>query len=1359
MKKSGTTILSLLLAAELALVPAWGGAPAAAAAVQQQGTPYNADGSYNVNVPHIIVNQVYGGGDADTTGGYFSSGYIELYNPLDTDVDLSGWSLQYSDPSMNGAWSRLALSGTIKAHSSYLITDSKNNTSFQSDISGTGDQTWDGLLFNNKGVKVVLLSNTDLLTAVNPFESKSAAYVDMIGTAGNDKGSVIDGYEGDYPTGKEEGTSKQKSVRRADFADTDNNKKDLKQISFDSLDAAAMNLMKPHSSRDGAWGVKAPALGVATSLLPKATAGSQYTVALSVYGGIQPYSFTANGLPEGLKLDPSTGIISGTPLAAGTSTVSYTVYDSSAAPARVTGTLSLVVGKPAPDPKQDLISVTKIGGYSVGTTSEDGGVAEIVRYNRDNGRFYLVNGSAHPATVDIVNLKDGVHPEKEASINIEVLAETGGFSYGDLTSVDVNTATKRIAVAVQEADAMKNGKVLVLDYGGQLLEMFEAGIQPDMVKYTSDGRYILTADEAEPRTLAGDPEGSITIIDTLTNAVRLVKFDNPAVIDDLVHIRGAADPETKLITGKGAKEDAVRDLEPEFIELSEDQKTAYISLQENNAIAAVDIASGKLLWVKGLGLKDLSLPHNALDLQRDNLISLENVPFYGVYMPDGISQYTVNGKTYLFTANEGDATEWDSKENASTIGKMKGLLNSESDAAKFLAGTTKYDSVEVMSDMGHDGIYLYGGRSFSIWDASSMKQVYDSGSDFEQITAERLPAYFNASNSNTTMDSRSTKKGPEPEYVKTGKVGNKALAFIGLERIGGLMTYDVTNPEQPEFVNYINTREFTPKNNIETDTGPEGIEFIAADDSPTGLPLVLVANEVGGTVAIYQLNVTTLSLNKAVLSMQAGGTTEVLTADVQPAGGTAAELIWSSSDSAVAAVDQAGKVTPLAAGTAVISVYSADGYGLAEAQVTVSAANPVVSLPGSGTPSGSTVPVPAPAAEPAVSPAGGKAVVEVAAEVDAEGNSSYPVSLEDVTAALESLKGSAAHELLFRTAAADTAGTAVLNVPAAVWSDISASTVETVTFASHGGTISLDRAAITAIHTAAAGEAVSLTVAKAALASASSLVGTRPVLSLTVKAGSREVSSFGAGGAVVSIPYTLAAGEDLNAVAAYYVTAAGALSVLPASSYDAAAGVLTFKTPHFSVYAVGYNKPVFIDTVSSYAKDSVTYLAARGIISGTSAGQFGLKAQLSRGDAALLLARLAGAGLNTAGAGSFTDVQADDYYAAAVSWASVNGIVNGTGDGRFNPEASVTREQLAVMITRLAEAMNWSLPVSAGAAASFADQASISSYALEAAKAVQQAGILSGQAAADGKVNFAPQASATREETAHLLAKLLKAVQ
>lgn len=437
-------------------------------------------------------------------------------------------------------------------------------------------------------------------------------------------------------------------------------------------------------------------------------------------------------------------------------------------------------------------------------------------------------------------------------------------------------------------------------------------------------------------------------------------------------------------------------------------------------------------------------------------------------------------------------------------------------------------------------------------------------------------------------------------------MGQKALAFVGLERIGGLMTYDVTNPEQPEFVNYINTREFTPKNNLETDTGPEGIEFIAAADSPTGLPLVLVANEVGGTVAIYQLNVTKVTLDKTALSLQAGSTPAVLTAAVLPAGEGAEGLSWSSSNTAVASVDQAGKVTPLTAGTAVISVYSADGYGLAEAQVTVQAADPVISQPGSSPSGGSTTGVTTPAT--AVSTSNGKTVLEVKATVDTAGNSSYPVSAADVTAAVEALKTSAADELVFRTAAGDAAGAATLTIPAAAWTEIAGSTAQTVTFTSGTGSVSLDRAAVSAIRTAAAGEAVSLTIAAANLTTGSSLIGSRPVVSLEVKTGSRNVSSFGTGGAVVSVPYTLAAGEDAAAVVAYYVSPAGGLTVLPASSYNAETGQLTFGTSHFSVYAVGYNKPAFTDTASSYAQDSITYLAARGIISGISAEQFGLKA-------------------------------------------------------------------------------------------------------------------------------------------------------
>lgn len=502
-------------------------------------------------------------------------------------------------------------------------------------------------------------------------------------------------------------------------------------------------------------------------------------------------------------------------------------------------------------PASDALGIRKIASYSVGTSSEDGGVAEIVRYNQDNGKFYLINGSSEPASIDIVPLKASGELTKESTINVQALAEqSSGFTFGDLTSIDINTVTQQIAVAVQEADANKTGKILLLDYAGKLVKEYPTGVQPDMVKFTSDGRYILTADEGEPRVEGIDPEGSVTVVDTKENQVKHVKFDNPAVIDDKVHIRGTANGDG-IITGSGSKADAVTDLEPEYIALSGDEKTAYVSLQENNAIAAIDIAAGKVISVKGLGFKDLSDPRNSLDLVEDGEIRLENVPFLGMYMPDGIDAYTIDGKTYLFTANEGDATEWDGRVGVTKLKDLAGL-NPESKAGQFLkdSGDT-YDDVEVATDMGPDGVYMYGARSFSIWNADDMKQVYDSGNEFEKITSERLPDVFNSNHSKVNKDKRSPKKGPEPEYITVGEVDGKLYAFTGLERIGGVMAYDVTNPEKPQFAAYLNPRDFTKK--LDTDTGPEGLEFIPAEASPTNRPLLLVANEVSGTVAVLEL--------------------------------------------------------------------------------------------------------------------------------------------------------------------------------------------------------------------------------------------------------------------------------------------------------------------------------------------------------------------------------------------------------------------------------------------------------------------------------------------------------------------------
>ncbi|WP_168123123.1 choice-of-anchor I family protein [Paenibacillus sp. HB172176] len=508
---------------------------------------------------------------------------------------------------------------------------------------------------------------------------------------------------------------------------------------------------------------------------------------------------------------------------------------------------------------QDSYTMNKIASFSVGMSNEDGGVAEIVKYNKDNGKFYVVNGSANPPSLEIVSLDPSSSELKlDKSVLVKELSETNGFAFGDLTSVTVNRVNKLVYVAVQAADSGAKGKILALSYDGELVAEYEAGVQPDMIISTTNGKYVLTADEAEPRTgVPGeDGKGSVTIVNTEDGTSVQVYFDNEDVIADDVHIRGEANADG-IIDGPGTKAMAVYDFEPEYITLSEDNGTAYVTLQENNAIAAIDIANHSVKSVKSLGLKDYNDPANALDLRKDKEFKLENVPFYGLYMPDGIASYSVDGKTYLLTANEGDATEWPNLTSAGEVGDLKTMLDPDSEAYKFLQNTEAYDGVEAVTDMGHDGIYMYGGRSFSIWDASSMEQVYDSGSDFEQITYDRVPDFFNTSNSKAKFDDRSEKKGPEPEDVQVGVIGGKTFAFVGLERVGGVMMYDITDPMEPKFASYVNSRVFETADgevNLDTDTGPEGMSFISASDSPTGKPLLLVAFEVGGKVGVYEID-------------------------------------------------------------------------------------------------------------------------------------------------------------------------------------------------------------------------------------------------------------------------------------------------------------------------------------------------------------------------------------------------------------------------------------------------------------------------------------------------------------------------
>jgi hypothetical protein len=168
------------------------------------------------------------------------------------------------------------------------------------------------------------------------------------------------------------------------------------------------------------------------------------------------------------------------------------------------------------------------------------------------------------------------------------------------------------------------------------------------------------------------------------------------------------------------------------------------------------------------------------------------------------------------------------------------------------------NGIDVDGDGDLDKLVAFGGRSFSIIDAYG-NRIYDSGDQLERLIAETLPANFNANHTSNTIDNRSASKGPEPEGVTTALIGEKVYAFVGLERIGGVAVYDVSDPYRPSFVSYENTRDFTksPGQDATTklisggDLGPEGVIVLPSSISPSGVPMVAVANEVSGTIGLF----------------------------------------------------------------------------------------------------------------------------------------------------------------------------------------------------------------------------------------------------------------------------------------------------------------------------------------------------------------------------------------------------------------------------------------------------------------------------------------------------------------------------
>ncbi|WP_224410792.1 choice-of-anchor I family protein [Oscillatoria salina] len=299
--------------------------------------------------------------------------------------------------------------------------------------------------------------------------------------------------------------------------------------------------------------------------------------------------------------------------------------------------------------------------------------------------------------------------------------------------------------------------------------------------------------------------------------------------------------------------------------LPSDKPEGLALLSDGTLAVLNDNDFGQVEGTEAIELGLISFPlGNTLDVSdEDGEINLANYPIFGMVQPDGIDTFAIGGQTYIITANEGDARDYDTFSEEARVADL--VLDPEAfpNAAELqqdevlgrLQVTTELGDID--DDGDYDELYAFGGRSFSIFDEFG-NLVFDSGDDFEQIIAQQLPEFFNSDNDNNdSFDSRSDAKGPEPEGVVTGEIEGRTFAFIGLERVGGVMVYEVTDPQQPEFVQYINNRDFSVDAEAFTagDLGPEGLLFISAEDSPNGEPLLVVANEISGTTTVYEIAV------------------------------------------------------------------------------------------------------------------------------------------------------------------------------------------------------------------------------------------------------------------------------------------------------------------------------------------------------------------------------------------------------------------------------------------------------------------------------------------------------------------------
>ncbi|AVQ70607.1 alkaline phosphatase [Microcystis sp. MC19] len=491
------------------------------------------------------------------------------------------------------------------------------------------------------------------------------------------------------------------------------------------------------------------------------------------------------------------------------------------------------------------LNITRLSSLGNSTTAANNFGAEIPAYDPASRKLFLTGPNNR---LDIADISNPASPIPLPSIDLS--------SYGaGVNSVAIKNGI--VALAMEANPITNNGSVVFFDTNGVFQSQVTVGALPDMLTFTPDGNRVLVANEGEPAN-GVNPDGSVSIIDlsagVLNPTVNTATFTSFNGQENTFRSQGV-----RIFPGQTVSQD----VEPEYITVSDDGTTAWVSLQENNAIAIVNIVNAQVTSILPLGAKNFNAPGNGLDpSDRDGVVfggaanspavRINNWPVFGLYQPDTIATFTIAGQNYLITANEGDTRDEAGRVSTLTLDPNAFPNAAQLQLAQNL-GRLDVSTIDGLNGQGqYSQLFAYGGRSFSIWNVTNgLSQVFDSGDDFEQILAAfsatpLTASIFNSDGTPSSFDSRSDNRGPEPEGLAVGTVGNRLYSFVGIERAGGFMVYDITNPSNPLFTNYINDGQLG-------DRSPEGLLFIPAADSPNGTPLLIVAHEVSRNVAIYSV--------------------------------------------------------------------------------------------------------------------------------------------------------------------------------------------------------------------------------------------------------------------------------------------------------------------------------------------------------------------------------------------------------------------------------------------------------------------------------------------------------------------------